>query len=46
LPANINSLKAEKTYADALKTTFQQQRIELDFYTTQDKLEQRQFAEN
>ncbi|MDP3877727.1 MAG: FtsX-like permease family protein [Methylobacter sp.] len=46
LSADIGSLSAEKNYVDALKTAFEQQHIKLDFYTTQAKLEQRQFAEN
>ena len=46
LSADIGSLAAEKNYVDALKTAFEQQHIKLDFYTTQAKLEQRQFAEN
>ncbi len=46
LSGQIETLAAEKTYVDALKAAFQQQQIKLDFYTTQAKLEQRQFAEN
>jgi putative ABC transport system permease protein len=46
LSANIETLAAEKTYADTLKAAFQQQQIKLDFYSTLSKLEQRQFAEN
>jgi putative ABC transport system permease protein len=46
LSADIDSLAEEKTYVDELKTAFEQQHINLDFYTTQAKLEQRRFAEN
>lgn len=46
LAANINNLDEEKTYTDSLKTTFANQQIKLDIYTTLAKLEQRQFAQN
>jgi putative ABC transport system permease protein len=44
--ATVNSLAEEKIYADALKKTFQDHHIKLDFYTTIAKLEQRQYAKN
>jgi putative ABC transport system permease protein len=44
--ANVNSLAEEKNYADALKQTFQDHHIKLDFYTTIAKLEQRNYAKN
>jgi putative ABC transport system permease protein len=46
LSADIQNLNDEKTYVDALKNEFQNKHIPLDFYTTQAKLEQRQFAQN
>jgi putative ABC transport system permease protein len=46
LSANVISLAEEKKYADALKQTFQDKHIKLDFYTTTAKLEQRQFVKN
>jgi putative ABC transport system permease protein len=46
ISADVNSLEEEKKYADALKDKFHGQQIKLDFYTTNAKLEQRQFAKN
>lgn len=46
LSANLADLAAEKTYTDTLKSTLEAQHIKLDVYTTQAKLEQRQFAQN
>ena len=46
LSADIQTVSDEKTYFDALKNEFQNKHIPLDFYTSQAKLEQRQFAQN
>ena len=46
ISATVNSLAEEKIYADALKESFQDRHIKLDFYTTIAKLEQRQYAKN
>ncbi|MGZ8184700.1 MAG: ABC transporter permease [Methylobacter sp.] len=46
LNAPSSSLAQEADYVRALKQTFQDNGIKLDVYTTQAKLEQRQFARN
>lgn len=46
LQADIDNIEAEKDYLQQLKQDFQEQNIKLDAYTTQAKLEQRQFARN
>jgi putative ABC transport system permease protein len=42
----INSLAEETSLADELESTFEDQGINLDFYTTQAKRQQRSFADN
>ncbi len=46
LDAPINNLSDEADYLHRLKQAFQDKNIKLDVYTTQAKLEQRQFARN
>ncbi|MCX7089578.1 MAG: FtsX-like permease family protein [Methylococcales bacterium] len=46
LAAPVDTLLAEKKYADALKQAFQAQNMALDYYNTSATLEQRQFAQN
>ena len=46
LDAPINSLEQEADYLKQVKQVFADQAIKLDVYTTQAKLEQRQFARN
>lgn len=46
LAAPVDTLLAEKNYADDLKQQFQAQNMVLDYYTTTSTLEQRQFAQN
>ena len=46
ISGSIQTLAAEEAFADELKTLFENQGIDLDYYTTAARLEQRQYANN